>query len=472
MSLTSAVADALTIVAPAASQDQVKDIVARRLDELSPGATIKKTGYFNHSWIPDLVVGWRNEKDRPVFLRFDVQDSSFGQDLEYLASDRPFFLDLINGKETKSDDGDAEFDLSAALSREGRDEVLVSEVSAIDRFESGVQKRGDTNRATRQVVVGGRGLIDQTVASQIVKSWALANEAVVEANTDELRGALDEVERYLDRIASLDLESELRASWVASGHGADAFPGREEWSLEDRGPHEIAGLVDSLLGQTKRVSPSEWERIARAIDLSALGHELSRLGRSRRGGTVDDLVRAGMAHWTAQYVYAPPLESDTLSGRFEWSTGRYALAVNLIRRQAYFTDIGRKWNNMAKEKALPVLGDRLGVLDGPGVLGAGIQTTEERVAHELRSTSTSSIAENINPNIQNQAAWNTARLQWLELRVPGTTSTARVNFERNLVRAETSVPLRSLVLLTAKYVAALDQEEMAALEESLGPVPT
>jgi hypothetical protein len=466
MSLDDAVQDALAISAPHNSQEAVQELIAKRLDLISPGTTVKRTGYFNHAWVPDLVVRRRDAEERPVFLRFDVKNVSFTDDLVYLARNRPFFID-IDQKSSDSPDEETGFDLDHALEATGREGVLVSELRAIDCFKAGVDEDKEAKAATKQVVVGGHGHVDAPVASSIVKQWSQANEAAVEASPQELRSALDEVERYLDRTSSLDLEAELRATWISSGHEAEDFPGREDWQLGDRGPHEIGELLASILKRGASLPEDQLPLVVTSISASELGSELAKLGQVFSGGTVNRLARSGLDYWTAQYAYVPELDSDALAGAFDWQVGKYALGLNLVRRVAYFTDNGRKWSRVPRPESLPDVRDRLGSLDQPAVLGAGIITPEEQVSHELRSTATSSLAKRLQPFISEDPSWRSARLRWLELKVPGTDSNARVDFSRAVVTAGSSVPLRSLVMLVAEFVVALDEEELAQLRQSL-----
>jgi hypothetical protein len=139
----------------------------------------------------------------------------------------------------------------------------------------------------------------------------------------------------------------------------------------------------------------------------------------------------------------------------------------LIRRHAFFTDIGRKWSKVPKPKSLPDARERLASLDQPVVLGAGILTPEEHVSHELRSSATSSLADRLGPFIEADPSWRSARLQWLELKVPGTDLKAHVDFARDVVRADASIPLRTFVMLIGEFVAALTGDELHGLEESL-----
>jgi hypothetical protein len=269
-------------------------------------------------------------------------------------------------------------------------------------------------------------------------------------------------------VAALDLETDLRARWIAAGQTAESFPGREDWQLADRAPWEIAQLVLALIARPTGVAADRWSEIAQAISASDLGHELSKIGDYQRGGAVDTLVRAGLPYWTAQYAYVPPLESDSMSG-FDWAFGSYALEIGLVRRRAFFTDLGRKWSRVPRTTNLPRARARLDALTNPNVLGVGIITPEENISHELRPTATASLGTRLQPYIDQEvdAAWRAARITWLELRVPGTGAAAHVDFDRSVVRTTEPVPLRTYVLLVAEFVAGLDMTELEELQEHL-----
>jgi hypothetical protein len=469
VSLAEAVSEALEVSAPSESQQRVHEVIARQLDSISPGAEVKSTEYFNHAWVPDLVVAGRDGEERDVFLRFQVRDESFGDDLEHLADRKPVFLDISERRQLADDASADDFDLGSAIEARGPggEGVLVTEVDAIDKFESSVREYQPAAIATKEVVVGGRGIVDPSAATSIVESWKEARDAASDARSDRLRAALDDVETFLDRVSSLDLEADLRGTWVAAGHDVESFPGSEEWRLGDRSPREIAELVASLLRQGRPISEGQWSAIGEVISASSLGHEVSRLNQKHVGSLVNDLTRSNLTRWTAKYAYVPTLESDSLTDAFDWSLGEYALALNLIRRTAYFTDIGIKWNRMKKADSLPEIRERIEGFGDRDVLGVGIETPEENVSHELRSTATRTLAEHVQPLVDGASGWRTARLQWLELRIPGTELTAKVDFRRNVVSADASIPIATFALLLAKYVVALTPDELNQLSESL-----
>lgn len=203
---------------------------------------------------------------------------------------------------------------------------------------------------------------------------------------------------------------------------------------------------------------------------TSLGHELSQIGQLFEGGLVNSMVKSNLSRWTAKYAYVPPLESDLLTDKFDWSVGKYALALNLIRRTAYFTDTGIKWNRVPRSERLPEIRDRLQDFGAGDVLGVGIETPEENVSHELRSTATQSLAEHLKPFVDGETGWRSARLHWLELRVPGTELSAKVDFERNVVSAEATIPIQTFALLIAQYVVPMTRDELGRLSDSFRQV--
>jgi hypothetical protein len=471
VSVTEALHDALQEPNARESQRRVHDIVAKRIDALTPQSRVRTTGYFNHAWAPDFVVVSGDEPERAVFLRFDVRDPTFADDLEHLSYVEPVFVDISAANPYSTVPliaaTDGGFNLERAL-RASDHAVLVTDVSAIDAFDAQIQNDRDVKTATQQVVVGGRGVVDEPAAERIANSWRSASDATTDADSLALRSALDQVEQYLSRIASIDLETTLRARWIAAGQPADTFPGSEDWTIADRSPWEIARLVVSLVDRSEAVRPRQWRDIASAVSASALGNELYRIGEYREGGAVNELVAAGLDLWTAQYAYVPPLPSDSLE-RFDWSFGDYSLSLNLISHRAYFTDIGAKWNRVPRANVLPEVRERLRTLSTNDVRGAGILTTEENITQTLRPSSKVPLAQRLAQLLEAEAdfAFRAARLETLDVRVPGTAAMAHIDFRRSVVRTSDSVPLRTLALLCARFVAGLRDEELIELEARL-----
>jgi hypothetical protein len=115
---------------------------------------------------------------------------------------------------------------------------------------------------------------------------------------------------------------------------------------------------------------------------------------------------------------------------------------------------------------------RLKALIDTNVTGVGLITTEENVQHQLRPQASMSLADRLQEFLgrDDDPAWRAARLTSVEMRVPGTETTAYIDFARSVVKADRPVPLRIFVLLCARYVAGLEEDELRDLERTFdGP---
>ena len=77
----------------------VHELVANALARLDPHVEIKRTEYFGHTFVPDLVLKWNGEDvpyERYVHLRFSVTSEPFGRDLDMLGGASPMFIGMTD----------------------------------------------------------------------------------------------------------------------------------------------------------------------------------------------------------------------------------------------------------------------------------------------------------------------------------------------------------------------------------------
>jgi hypothetical protein len=75
----------------------VKDAVSHEVSLLSPDANIVNTEYFNHSYMPDLVLEWNDagrRDQRPIFLRNTLRPAVVEEEVRSLAQREPVVLSL------------------------------------------------------------------------------------------------------------------------------------------------------------------------------------------------------------------------------------------------------------------------------------------------------------------------------------------------------------------------------------------
>ncbi|SEI08514.1 MULTISPECIES: hypothetical protein [unclassified Leifsonia] len=157
--------------------DGVKKAVADELIRLDPNLKIKKTEYFNHSYIPDMVATWRESgkpQERRVFIRGSLSTMVASEDVEALSDQNPLLISL--GDESRR----IVKQLRAQMPKATR--TLATEVSATARISSG--ERGTDREAQlsglvrANIVRGGRGVLTDADADRIV---AVEHQKPVEA---------------------------------------------------------------------------------------------------------------------------------------------------------------------------------------------------------------------------------------------------------------------------------------------------
>jgi hypothetical protein len=369
-----ALRDALLVPSASESSEAVHQVVIRQLRELDPQAVIQATGYYNHSWVPDMRLSWKDGEHRHLFLRFNVLDATFYDDLEYTGDqDDPVFLDIAQPELALESARTAEPVVQPETLKETS--AMVTDHEAWEELGSGVSGDADVRTATRQVVRGGRGLVNESVAERVLQEYSRATEIlhperVTGVAPEELREILDRLEEPLSRIASLDLESELRTRWVRGGRAPELFPSLEGWVLNDRTPEEIADLVIALVSGEEGIPDERWREIAKAVSADALGAAARGRGRVS-GGKLNDFVRVACPYWTARWAWVPAVEEPPRS-LLDWSLGGTGLEVNLFRSSAVFSDPGTRFNMVEKPGELPALAPRLSVLNDADVLGISI----------------------------------------------------------------------------------------------------
>lgn len=155
----------------------VKKAVADEIRRLDPLVKIRKTEYFNHSYVPDLVAVWREsgkEQERHIFIRGSLTSVVAGEDVIALADQNPLLIGLSDDK------GKVLSALRSQMPKSTR--TLATNVSATGRITSqtfsGDSESQLSGLVRANIVRGGRGILGDTEAQRIV---AVENEEPAEA---------------------------------------------------------------------------------------------------------------------------------------------------------------------------------------------------------------------------------------------------------------------------------------------------
>jgi hypothetical protein len=229
MSSVDAVRAALAAPDAASSEQQVHEIIAAQLQILTSDSEVLVTGYFNHSWVPDFLIRSGQGEQRGVYLRFDIEDPGFTDDLHYLAAARPVFIDLLSASASAGDiPGGALRDPLTGVEGEDVNGVLVIGISAVARLAERVVREDSLRRASHELIVGGHGLVDEQTADAIIENW----EAVgVQTRSDRPAAYADafiDLARYMRAAAALPVGQPLLEAQTLS-RTVDPFTPDQQW---------------------------------------------------------------------------------------------------------------------------------------------------------------------------------------------------------------------------------------------------
>jgi hypothetical protein len=278
----------------------VKQAVAEEVSSLSPDAQIIVTEYFNHTYMPDLVLEWTDggrRGARPIFLRNDLRPELTGIELESLAPREPVMLSL-----TEYDEPAAVRSSLRERAREANHVLVTDMVSLADMAapfadessnELGRSEPPLLRLVQANLLKGGRGLLTAHDAERLTRSAAPSDaEAIM---TDQF---LETFEQTADEMFAPDAALRLRRSaellkFGMTSEAVDAITG----STGQLSDVELRILVPYLLAdETARANPRLWTYIGSMMSLD----KLEELGDALAGVDVTALVTPNLQAWTGK----------------------------------------------------------------------------------------------------------------------------------------------------------------------------
>jgi hypothetical protein len=442
------------------STRRVHDVVASELRRLSPGTTISTTGYFNHSFVPDLVLGWDDSgmrQERDVFLRFSVSTEAFGDDLRLLSPRDPLFLGLSGVVD------------QSAEQRWDTNGALVTSAPAVQNLASAVGAEERTLDATRSLVRRGRGVIDDQRATRITRQYQEALRSIDAMEGGEMAGdmaislALSELSDWVPESAFVELEQGLFAEWIGAGGDPTQFPARSPWNPRDVSSDALRRVLLAMLNSRRSPNPDAWVSTASHVNAESLGRLV---GAPFRGGRLNAMAASLLPYWTAQWALVMLQPSVPLENEFAWVIDGGFLGLDMGDIVVFFADDGRHFSSQASIEPLPTLSEIAPKLDSPDVLGASLRTREDEVAYR-RFEARVRVGQRL-LDILSQEGRSGYLVEAVSVEVPARHSTATVWFGRGLIDLnKRPTPVGVLAEMAFRFFTRRDPSHADSLKEFL-----
>lgn len=277
----------------------VKDAVAQAVGSLSPDANIVMTEYFNHSYMPDLVLEWNDtgKRDtRPIFLRNALRPYVTEEEVRTLARREPVVLSLTAFAEPS-----LRFDGLRERARQA-DRVLVTDVSSLADVAAPPDVEGHhggrvgaplLRLVQASLLKGGRGLFTSEDAERLTRS---ATPVGLDSGlTDEFLSAFQE---SADELFAPDAALRLRRAAELLRFGLSREVAETvSLSTGQLSDVELRVLVPYLLlDQTASTNPRIWTYIGSMMSLE----RLEEIGSVLSDVDVSALVVPNVDRWTAK----------------------------------------------------------------------------------------------------------------------------------------------------------------------------
>lgn len=388
VTLTEAVASAESETDPSEYVRLVKDAVIASVEEVDDAVSIKDTGYFNHSAVPDLVLRWsgRTRAERPLYLRRSFEEMEAGHDVSRLADAGPVFLSVGPQRAPRRQEGgddrrpapESDREAEPDADREAREEreytesrleveqdanrrVLVTTASTLDRFSETAGSRSRSPLAgavASQLLPAGRGLIDASRADVVLGATTASLQQLVGIFSEEALASVSNVAQLVTAALGGDIQQlALDESLLSLEEAGDILP----WALTS--PEVVGGSAF-------------WQEVARRVNIKML----EQLAEALDGIDLNPLCRAGLDYWTPRAGLlgaAVPDEAGKYRSNPQWMINRKLLTLEVGDAAFRFASYGQAAKALGK------------------VSSATWETIRPRIEAELRDIRLRGIARSI-----------------------------------------------------------------------------
>ncbi|GAA3620897.1 hypothetical protein GCM10022267_03840 [Lentzea roselyniae] len=457
-SFTDALFDALR------SQDQldgisrIKQVVINELRATDERVSIQKTDYFNHSFVPDMVLNWPGEKEsRHLFLRPETTLADLQDDIALSSETRPIFFSLT-GMAGKPKGLLAQLDQTS----HGADS-LVTDSQGIQELISQRQEHPVVRLASSAVLQGARGLLDDDKSAAVAAALTSGLDAAAHVQRERTEAATRTIASTFDSTRSTRLNRLLQAVWIGSGGSASTFPGRYELA---------AGLDEDALSyllQLEHVEDFEfWKRIGRRLTLATL----SKIRIEHPSANFQALVTANLDVLNSKACRVsrtlPYLTADSRQdpGYATWELDRGMLVYRSDRHSVHVAQRKDELERISGAGSATRFDQLLQRLDGQDIavtelsLGAGGRTvaySSDRPINVINDQPLATVASALGASVE---------VRQLVAAMRGH-SPVTCDFPTSIVSGKTTAtyPVMDLIELAMTLFADMSNEELLAIEE-------
>jgi hypothetical protein len=438
----------------------VKSLLCTELAALDPHAIIHRTAYFNHSYMPDLVLDWPTKQRREVYLRFVTESRLLRQDVSRIGGSGPVLFDLSAAANSHPPPLPMEGELREVVSEHPR-------VMLIDTEASQHIRPNQSQNLVERMVVGnliraGRGLLNENLVDEAKEAARAGFEGAVSADPDIVRSAVAVARDILTPDLERRVERTLQLLWWAGGGAAEDFP----MSLPDDmelDPEDTRDFLRSIFSDGAPISDlAFWRRLADRVDFEMLVSVGTIVASTNLGLLMSALApKLLLSHVALDRRPRPLPPFDALS----WTIEDQFIVLNGPDWLCRFTPHGNRFSQRREEGHTVPLDVASARTDGLLVEEAEIEEATRRVQLTRKVTSVQVRSDKSLVALAEGFSGD-ARVRKIGLRVANHVLTAE--FERMTLGAAPDTSVQRLAFFAPRLLSASTTEEQQHLAAFLG----
>ncbi|HEU5159282.1 MAG TPA: hypothetical protein VFU43_19965 [Streptosporangiaceae bacterium] len=326
---------------PRDSIQAVKQAITNELRAADGGLEVEHTDFFNHSFVPDLILRWPGQDDvRELFIRTDTTPAYLAEDISLVPDRRPIFFGLSAVSEAASG--------SSAVSEASRSAgALVTDADGVEGFIERKRVNPLMSLASTAVLQGGRGVFDRENAAGAATALEEGFASAKAGQGEETASTAALIPRLLDGNRASRLLHVMQALWVSSGASAADFPAAlQPGRLDDTSLLHLLGLdpIDDV---------EFWRNLSADLTLE----QLAGLRVERPTRNFQLLIRANLDRLYARAARVISAETGTGATRDtepRWVIEHGEVGLRIDGFCAYVFDSADKLGSRSDSEGIPV----------------------------------------------------------------------------------------------------------------------
>ena len=458
--LSSAISDALDTRDMVPAFTSVKQLVCNELNRVDPKVEIRRTDYFNHSFVPDIILKWKDGVEREVFLRF-IDPALLAEDLDRIGIEGPIVFDIGDHSRT----GTSHSNIESPGKILGRFEnVMMTDTEATSEIRPERSANVIMNMVTSNVLKSGRGEYGQGTTRELFTTAQSGFDGVVGLDPGKVANAMAILNQRFDPDFEHRVERLLQLLWWANGGESAVFPitSLDDLSLNAADTQDFLRSV--LIGEYEINIDSFWSRLADRMSFDLLvgagpingSYNLERLMKELTS-------RLKLSH-AAMDSIARPFPPDDV---WHWSIFERFLVFSGGDWKCQFTPQGNRFSQRHEEGVPVTLGEAKVRSGGIRIEGAELHESS-RLVKLTRLESDAAMDDVDSLNFLTDGFNDSDQVQKVVVRVGESEIVA--DYDRMLLSAEPDSTVRTMANLAFKLLATVSTSELASLDMTLNPV--